>query len=261
MATANENTYILQETSQIGSPTSNTTQPVDDDTVSQSTANSYDSRDTKQLVSEPNCNRLGPTSNLHQTGFNYVNSIIGSGVIGIPYSLRMGGFGFGISLIVIIAVITDYSLCILVKAGHQVGVNTYQDLVRAAFGSTGYWLLTFMQFLYPFIAMISYNVIIGDTTTKVLIRLFNVSRNNIFGNRNSVVFLCSLLVTFPLSLYRNISKLNKVSLISLLFIFFILFFIFFRIETFSEKVPNSEDAYGIIGNGITESIGIISFGK
>lgn len=58
-------------------------QPIDDDTASQSTANSYESRDTKQLVYEPNCNRLGPTSNLHQTGFNYVNSIIGSGVIGI----------------------------------------------------------------------------------------------------------------------------------------------------------------------------------
>lgn len=77
--------------------------------------------------------------------------------------------------------------------------------------------------------MISYNVIIGDTITKVLIRIFNgmkygrkcgqiinclirltVSRSTIFGNRNSVVFLSSLLVTFPLSLYRNISKLNKV---------------------------------------------------
>ncbi len=37
--------------------------------------------DTKQLVLE-SVNRLGPSSNLPQTGFNYVNSIIGSGVIG-----------------------------------------------------------------------------------------------------------------------------------------------------------------------------------
>ncbi|CAG2175526.1 unnamed protein product [Oppiella nova] len=112
-----------------------------------------------------------------------------------------------------------------------------------------------------FTAMISYNVIIGDTTTKVLIRIFNVSQNSLLANRNAVVFLCSILVTFPLSLYRNISKLNKVSLISLLFVFFILSFIFLRIETFSDKIPKSDDAYDMVGPGITESIGIIAFGK
>ena len=38
--------------------------------------------DTRQLIIERDTNRLGPLSNLRQTGFNYVNSIIGSGVIG-----------------------------------------------------------------------------------------------------------------------------------------------------------------------------------
>ena len=38
--------------------------------------------DTRQLIIERDSNRLGPLSNLRQTGFNYVNSIIGSGVIG-----------------------------------------------------------------------------------------------------------------------------------------------------------------------------------
>jgi hypothetical protein len=40
----------------------------------------------KQLVLKLICNILGPTGNLHQTGFNYVNSIICSGVIGISFS-------------------------------------------------------------------------------------------------------------------------------------------------------------------------------
>ncbi|CAG2109928.1 unnamed protein product [Medioppia subpectinata] len=132
-AKANENTYILQETQQISTINSNNN-PGDDDTASQSTATPAD---TKQLVYEPNCNRLGPTSNLHQTGFNYVNSIIGSGVIGIPYALRTGGFGFGVVLIVLIAVITDYSLCILVKAGNIVGVNTYQTTQAIAVPQAG----------------------------------------------------------------------------------------------------------------------------
>ncbi|XP_054156756.1 putative sodium-coupled neutral amino acid transporter 11 [Oppia nitens] len=251
---ANENTYILRETttSQISTINSTNSQ-ADDETSSQTTT------DTKQLVIEPTTNRLGVTSNLHQTGFNFVNSIIGSGVIGIPYSLKTGGFGFGIFLIVLIAIITDYSLCIMVKAGNYVGVNTYQDLVRASFGSPGYWLLTFIQFLYPFIAMISYNVIIGDTITKILIRLFNVSTSSLLANRNTLVFICSIFITFPLSMYRNISKLNKVSLISLFFVFVILVFIFIRLEALSDKIPHTADEYQFVGNGITESIGIIAF--
>jgi len=41
-----------------------------------------ETNDTRQLIIERDTNRLGPLSNLRQTGFNYVNSIIGSGVIG-----------------------------------------------------------------------------------------------------------------------------------------------------------------------------------
>lgn len=114
-----------------------------------------------------------PLSDLPETGFNYVNSIIGSGVIGIPYALHRAGFVLGIFLLIIIAILTDYSLCILVKSGNIAGVSTYQDVVEAAFGRPGFYLLTIIQFIYPFIAMISYNVIIGDTATKAFIRIFN----------------------------------------------------------------------------------------
>lgn len=134
--------------------------------------NTLGSADTKRLVLEENL-PLHETSNLIQTSFNYINSIIGSGVVGIAYALKQAGFGMGLILLVTFAAITDYSLCILIKAGLATGTATYQDLVQAAFGLPGFYILTFMQFIYPFIAMVSYNVIIGDTITKVFMRIFN----------------------------------------------------------------------------------------
>lgn len=169
---------------------------------------SDDSTDTKQLVLEDN-SPTQETSSLLQTSFNYINSIIGSGVVGIAYALQQAGFGMGLILLVMFAAITDYSLCILIKAGISTGTSTYQDLVQAAFGLPGFYVLTFMQFIYPFIAMISYNVIIGDTVTKVLLRVFSVSPDSILSNRHFIVIMASLIVTLPLSLHRNISKLNK----------------------------------------------------
>lgn len=108
--------------------------------------------------------------------------------------------------------------------------------------------------------MISYNVIIGDTATKVIFRLFDVTQGSLLFNRNTIVLLTTLSVTLPLSLQRNIAKLNKISLLSLLLVMFIMFFIIWRLVfPFSPHIPRSGDAYSFIGPSVTEAIGIISF--
>lgn len=56
-------------------------------------------------------------SSLPQAAFNYINSIVGSGVIGIPYAFHKAGFGLGLLLLVFVAVITDYSLILMVSDG------------------------------------------------------------------------------------------------------------------------------------------------
>lgn len=54
-------------------------------------------------------------SSLSETSFNYINSIVGSGVIGIPYALVRAGYGVGLILLIFVAVITDYSLRLMVN--------------------------------------------------------------------------------------------------------------------------------------------------
>ncbi|TMW45948.1 hypothetical protein DOY81_008973, partial [Sarcophaga bullata] len=57
---------------------------------------------------------LGETlSSLPQASFNYINSIVGSGVIGIPYAFHRAGFGLGLLLLILVAYITDYSLILM----------------------------------------------------------------------------------------------------------------------------------------------------
>uniref|UniRef100_V5ICH6 Putative sodium-coupled neutral amino acid transporter 11 n=1 Tax=Ixodes ricinus TaxID=34613 RepID=V5ICH6_IXORI len=165
----------------------------------------------------------------------------------------------GVILLITFAAITDYSLCILIKAGISTGTATYQDLVQSAFGLPGFYILTFMQFMYPFIAMISYNVIIGDTITKVFMRIFKVSTDSVLGNRHFIVIMTSLFVTLPLSLHRNISKLNKASLTSLLFILVILVFVIVRMMTLVHEIPPSPESFGFANRGITKAIGVIAF--
>lgn len=60
-------------------------------------------------------NKTDTLSSLPQASFNYINSIVGSGVIGIPYALHRAGFGLGLLLLILVAVITDYSLILMVS--------------------------------------------------------------------------------------------------------------------------------------------------
>ena len=56
----------------------------------------------------------------------------------------------------------------IVHNNHKVSYM-FQGIMESAFGMPGYILLSVIQFIYPFIAMVSYNIICGDTLTKLLV--------------------------------------------------------------------------------------------
>jgi len=193
-------------------------------------------------------------SSLPMASFNFINSIIGSGIIGMPFALKEAGFGLGILLILVVTIVTDYSLVLLIQGGELSNTNSYQDVMRAAFGRSGFIILTVMQFLYPMIAMISYNIIIGDTITKIVLAMGGAG---IIARREFIIVAVTVLVTLPLSLLKNVAKLGKVSLLSIICIIVIIFIMIGK--GFTMDVPPTEDAWQFANTGFTKSIGIMSF--
>jgi hypothetical protein len=55
----------------------------------------------------------------------------------------------------------DYSTTILLRSGQMAKAVTYQELVFNVLGKSGFIWLSIVQFLYPFICLISYNIVIG----------------------------------------------------------------------------------------------------
>lgn len=84
--------------------------------------------------------------------------------------------------------------------------------------------------------MVSYNVVVGDTVTKVLIRVTGISPENIFGRREAVILMATLFVTIPLCLYKNVARLAKISFLSLVCVGFILIAIFIRMNNMTAIV-------------------------
>ncbi|XP_014257509.1 putative sodium-coupled neutral amino acid transporter 11 isoform X2 [Cimex lectularius] len=165
----------------------------------------------------------------------------------------------GLFLLALVALVTDYSLVLMVRSAHISGSFSYQGLMEAAFGRPGFYLLTFLQFVYPFIAMVSYNVVVGDTVTKVLIRVFSLPPRSIFARRDYVVAMATIFVTIPLCLLKDMAKLAKASFLSLVFIIFILGAIFSRFISLAPYIPSTRDSWQVYNWGIIPAIGIMAF--
>ncbi|XP_056245370.1 putative sodium-coupled neutral amino acid transporter 11 isoform X2 [Seriola aureovittata] len=191
--------------------------------------------------------------------FNFINSIIGSGIIGLPYALNQAGLPLGLLLLIAVALITDYSIILLIKGGNLSGTNSYQSLVQSTFGFPGFLILSGLQFLYPFIAMISYNITTGDTLTKVFQRIPGVGTDHILAERHFVILLSTLVFTLPLSLYRNIEKLGKVSLLSMVLTLTILVIVIIRAATFGPQIPPTENAWAFAKWNAIQAVGVMSF--
>uniref|UniRef100_A0A8C0BTP0 Putative sodium-coupled neutral amino acid transporter 11 n=1 Tax=Buteo japonicus TaxID=224669 RepID=A0A8C0BTP0_9AVES len=173
--------------------------------------------------------------------------------------MKEAGFPLGVLLLFGVAYITDYSIILLIKGGNLSGTNTYQELVRKTYGLVGYLILSTLQFLYPFIAMISYNIITGDTLTKVFQRIPGVGPDNVLTDRHFIILLTTIVFTLPISLYRDIAKLGKVSLISLILTIVILVIVMVRTVTFSPEVPKSENAWIFAKSNAVQAVGVMSF--
>lgn len=191
--------------------------------------------------------------------YNFINSIIGSGIIGLPYALNQAGLPFGLLLLIVVGFITDYTIILLIKGGNLSGTSSYQALVQSTFGFPGFLILSALQFLYPFIAMISYNITTGDTLTKVFLRIPGVGPGHILAERHFVILVITAVFTLPLSLYRNIERLGKVSLLSMVLTLTILIIVIIRAATLGPEIPPTEDAWAFAKINAIQAVGVMSF--
>uniref|UniRef100_A0AC11BB77 Solute carrier family 38 member 11 n=1 Tax=Ovis aries TaxID=9940 RepID=A0AC11BB77_SHEEP len=191
--------------------------------------------DRETLVSEHK--HKGKTCRQSAAVFNVVNSIIGSGIIGLPYSMKQAGFPLGILLLFWVSYVTDFSLILLIKGAALSGTDTYQSLVNRTFGFPGYLLLSVLQFLYPFI----------------------VDPENLLIGRHFIIVLSTVVFTLPLSLYRDIAKLGKISLISTVLTTLILGIVVARVVSLGPHIPKTEDAWIFAKPNAIQAVGVMSF--
>ena len=193
------------------------------------TTRSNNSNGIASLETETNSpRRAAPTSKLSElslpkkkssilgTSFLLVNSIVGAGIIGIPYALKMSGLWAGVALLILVAILTDKSLRLLIEQASfhpklaHLPIHTFEDLASYPFGRIGSAFVLFNMFIMAYGAMVAYLLIVKDTLPTVL----GYQHDQNLLERNLILVGTSLVIMVPLSLQRDMASLSFTSAIS-----------------------------------------------
>ncbi|KAK8858559.1 hypothetical protein IAR55_002788 [Kwoniella newhampshirensis] len=184
---------------------------------------------------------------------NMANSIIGAGIIGLPYAVAQAGFVMGIFLLISLAFISDWTIRLVILTSKLSGRDSYTDTMYHCFGHFGAAAVSFFQFAFAFGGTCAFHVIIGDTIPRVISYLFPSLAEHAFVrllvDRKVVIILCTLFVSFPLSLHRDIVKLSKSSS----------FGGYLSVAVDPSLRGSSLETFSIIRPGVFQAIGVISF--
>jgi solute carrier family 38 (sodium-coupled neutral amino acid transporter), member 11 len=112
--------------------------------------------------------------------------------------------------------------------------------------------------------MCAFGIIIGDTIPHVIRSVFPTLQTipvlSIFANRQFIIALCTVCVSYPLSLYRDIHKLSRASGLALIGMLIIVASVLIE----GPQVPpelkgDPSKRFSLVGPGIFQAIGVISF--
>ncbi|XP_027586533.1 sodium-coupled neutral amino acid transporter 4 [Pipra filicauda] len=163
------------------------------------------------------------------SSFNLSNAIMGSGILGLSYAMANTGIIFFIVLLLSVAILSLYSVHLLLKISKEGGSLIYEKLGEKAFGWPGKCGVFISVTMQNIGAMSSYLFIIKYELPEV-IRAFMKLENSEewYLNGNYLVILVTVLVILPLSLLKTLGYLGYTSGFSLTCMVFFVSVVIFK---------------------------------
>jgi len=138
--------------------------------------------------------------------FNLMNAIMGSGMLSLPYILSKCGIAVFVGLMLVMAVVVDYSIHLLITSATISGQRSYEDLCEFAIGPWGRRVVCVAIVVQNTGAMTTYLKVVGDIMPNALDEL---GIHNI--DRTVLMVVVTGVIVMPLTVLKSISWLGSVS--------------------------------------------------
>uniref|UniRef100_A0A671LLC6 Sodium-coupled neutral amino acid transporter 3-like n=1 Tax=Sinocyclocheilus anshuiensis TaxID=1608454 RepID=A0A671LLC6_9TELE len=139
--------------------------------------------------------------------FNLSNAIMGSGILGLSYAMSNTGIILFLILLTCIAVLSSYSVHLLLRSAGVVGIRAYEQLGKRAFGHPGKILAALVITMHNIGGKLEFWV-----SSDLIFKLPFFSW---FLNGNYLIIIVSILIILPLALMRQLGYLGYTSGFSL----------------------------------------------
>lgn len=187
----------------------------EDDAESQRFLTSEYLRKTKYEEFQEECHP-GMTS-FGMSAFNLSNAIMGSGILGLSYAMANTGILLFVILLVAVAILSLYSVHLLLKTAKEGGSLIYEKLGERAFGWPGKITAFGCITLQNIGAMSSYLFIVKYELPEVIRAFMGIEEVSglWYTNGNYLVVIVSLCIILPLTFLKNLGYLGYTSGFSL----------------------------------------------
>ncbi|XP_078272749.1 sodium-coupled neutral amino acid symporter 1-like [Rhinoraja longicauda] len=172
--------------------------------------------------------RSGTTS-MQMSVFNLSNAIIGSGLLGLSYAMANTGIIPFVFLLVVIALMSLYSIHLLLQASVETGSMVYETLGELAFGRPGKYAVFGSTSLQNIGAILSYLLIVKNQLPHVIESFMYQADSEVwYLNSTYLVPLVTLVIILPLCLFKNLGYLGYTSGFSLFCMTFFLIVVIYK---------------------------------
>ncbi|XP_042323180.1 sodium-coupled neutral amino acid transporter 4 isoform X2 [Sceloporus undulatus] len=170
---------------------------------------------------------------------------MGSGILGLSYAMANTGIVLFIILMLSVAIMSLYSVHLLLKTSKEGGSLIYEKLGEKAFGWPGKISAFISLTMQNIGAMSSYLFIIKYELPEVIRAFLGLEENSgeWYLNGNYLVIFVSIGVILPLSLLKNLGYLGYTSGFSLMCMVFFLSVVIYKKSQIPCPLP-------VLGNGI-----------
>lgn len=204
--------------------------------------------------------QLIPPGGLVASSFTLASSTLGAGILGLPAAFNSMGLVTSLLVLMVVTVLTIFSLWLLARCADATGLRTYSDICRALLGRWPAYAAAIFMLGFCIGGGVSYIISIGDLLTPIFDddAVPAVLRTK-WGNR-LITILIWLLCILPLCLPKNIDSLRHTSIIGVTMVVFFIACVIHDSSSYMQKHGwRSDVALFNSGNGAIEGLGTVMF--
>eukprot|EP00808_Paulinella_micropora_P004393 g47154.t1 len=144
--------------------------------------------------------------------FSLISTIVGGGVLSLPYAFSKAGLLNGIVFLLLVAAISDFSVYSLISCSRRGrNLGSYDDVIERSFGERAKIWTAFLLAVVLFLGCTAYLILIGDLITPLVEFFFGLKLNQTWRR---LLMCCVTGVFLPFTFADSLHALRFISVFS-----------------------------------------------